>query len=78
MGTDPRTSVVNADCRVHDVENLFLAGAATFATSSQANPTLTIVALSLRLAQRLKALLRAPTASVRTTPQSAAAANEPS
>jgi choline dehydrogenase-like flavoprotein len=53
MGTDPRTSVVDAECRVHGVGNLYIAGAATFPTSSQANPTLTIVALSLRLAQRL-------------------------
>ena len=60
MGTDPRTSVVNADCRVHGVDNLYVASAATFPTSSQANPTLTVVALSLRLAQRLKNALSAP------------------
>jgi choline dehydrogenase-like flavoprotein len=54
MGTDPRTSVVDSDCRVHGVANLFVAGAATFPTSSQANPTLTIVALALRLALRLR------------------------
>jgi len=57
MGTDPRTSVVNADCRVNSVHNLYVAGSAAFPTSSQANPTLTLVALSLRvgkhLAQRL-------------------------
>ena len=61
MGTDPRTSVVNADCRVHDLDNLFIAGSATFPTSSQANPTLTIVALALRLSAHLKRLMsRAP------------------
>jgi choline dehydrogenase-like flavoprotein len=54
MGDDPRTSVVSADCRVHSVANLYLAGAATFPTSSQANPTLTVVALTLRLAQHLR------------------------
>ena len=53
MGDDPRTSVVDAQCRVHGVENLFIASAATFPTSSQANPTLTIVALALRLAKHL-------------------------
>lgn len=53
MGTDPRTSVVDADCRLHAVGNLYVAGSAVFPTSSQANPTLTIVALSLRLADRL-------------------------
>lgn len=54
MGTDPRTSVVNADCRLHDVANLYVAGSAVFPTSSQANPTLTIVAMALRLADHLK------------------------
>jgi choline dehydrogenase-like flavoprotein len=54
MGTDPKSSVVDADCRVHGVRNLFVAGSATFPTSSQANPTLTVVALALRLADHLK------------------------
>ena len=59
MGTDPASSVVDPDCRVHGVDNLFVNGAATFPTSSQANPTLTLVALSLRLAEHLKTRLRA-------------------
>jgi choline dehydrogenase-like flavoprotein len=54
MGNDPRSSVVDSDCRVHGIGNLFIAGAATFPTSSQANPTLTVVALALRLAEHLK------------------------
>jgi choline dehydrogenase-like flavoprotein len=54
MGTDPKTSVVDADCQVHGVGNLYIAGAATFPTSSQANPTLTIVAFALRLAAHLQ------------------------
>ena len=58
MGTDPRSSVVNADGRVHGVHNLFVAGSATFPTSSQANPTLTVVALAVRLASHLSELLR--------------------
>ena len=53
MGSDPRRSVVDADCRVHEVGNLYLASAAVFPTSSQANPTLTVVALALRLADHL-------------------------
>ncbi|SAI66790.1 capsular polysaccharide biosynthesis oxidoreductase [Bordetella ansorpii] len=57
MGTDPRSSVVDADCRVHEAPNLYVAGSAVFPTSSQANPTLTIVALSLRLADHLKTRL---------------------
>jgi choline dehydrogenase-like flavoprotein len=55
MGTDPRSSVVDSNCRVHGVDNLHIAGAAVFPTSSQANPTLTIVALALRLASHLQA-----------------------
>lgn len=58
MGRDPRTSVVNEEGRVHGVDNLFIAGSAVFPTSSQANPTLTIVALALRLAQHIKSLER--------------------
>ena len=54
MGSDPRSSVVDSDCRVHGVENLYVASSATFPTSSQANPTLTVVALALRLAAHLQ------------------------
>ena len=59
MGSDPRTSVVDANCRVHSVDNLYIASSAVFPTSSQANPTLTIVALALRLGAHLKAGARA-------------------
>lgn len=54
MGTDPRESVVDADCRVHEASNLYVASAAVLPTSSQANPTLTIVAMALRLAAHLR------------------------
>ena len=54
MGTDSHTSVVDGDCKIHGVQNLFVAGSATFPTSSQANPTLTVVALAIRLAAHLK------------------------
>ena len=53
MGTSPKTSVVDSDCRVHSVQNLFLAGGSVFPTSGCANPTFTIVALSIRLARHL-------------------------
>jgi choline dehydrogenase-like flavoprotein len=56
MGSDPRTSVVDANCRIHGVDNLYVAGGAVFPTSSQANPTLTIVALAVRLAAHLRSL----------------------
>ena len=54
MGSDPATSVVDANCRVHGIGNLYVAGSAVFPTSSQANPTLTAVAMALRLADHLK------------------------
>lgn len=53
MGTSCKTSVVDRDCRVHGVDNLFVAGASVFSTSSHANPTLSIVAIALRLADHL-------------------------
>lgn len=53
MGDNPATSMVDADCRVHGVRGLSVVGTAVFPTSSQANPTLTAVALALRLADRL-------------------------
>jgi len=54
MSASPQDGVVDAQCRVHGMENLFIAGSAVFPTSSQANPTLTIAALALRLADGLK------------------------
>lgn len=60
MSRDPRDGVVDPDCRVHGVHNLFLASSAVFPTSSQANPTLTILALSLRLAEHLRRELPNP------------------
>jgi choline dehydrogenase-like flavoprotein len=58
MSDDPREGVVDRDCRVHGTANLYVAGASVFPTSGLANPTLTIVALALRLADRLKSQLR--------------------
>ena len=74
MGSDPRSSVVDSDCRVHGVDNLYVAGSATFPTSSQANPTLTVVALSLRLAAQLRWLVRADAAAAIIKPSAAPAA----
>ena len=53
MGRDPGTSVVRPDCRLHGIGNVWLAGASVFPTSGSANPTFTIVALAIRLAERL-------------------------
>ncbi|MEM8623627.1 MAG: GMC family oxidoreductase, partial [Pseudomonadota bacterium] len=62
MGNDPRESVVDADARVHDLANLHVAGSAVFPTGGWANPTLSIIALSLRLGDRLAELLSRETA----------------
>ncbi|MFG1461267.1 GMC family oxidoreductase [Xanthobacter sp. DSM 24535] len=53
MGEGPGTGVVDKDCRVFGAANLFVAGSAVFPTSAEANPTLTAVALAMRLAGRL-------------------------
>jgi choline dehydrogenase-like flavoprotein len=55
MHDDPRQGVVDRDCRVHGLDNLYVAGGSVFPTGGAANPTLTIVALVLRLADHLKA-----------------------
>jgi choline dehydrogenase-like flavoprotein len=58
MSTNPRQGVVNEHCQVHGVHNLFIAGSSVFPTSGLANPTLTIVALAIRLADHLKECLQ--------------------
>lgn len=58
MGGDPRTSVTDADGRVHGLGNLWVAGSSLFPTGGWANPTLTIVALALRSAEKISAELR--------------------
>ncbi len=59
MSSDPTLGVVDANCRVHGYDNLYVAGSSVFLTSGWANPTLTIMALSVRLAGHLKATTRA-------------------
>lgn len=58
MHPDPARGVVDANCRVHGHHNLFIAGSSVFPTAGFANPTLTIVALALRLADHLRARAR--------------------
>lgn len=54
MSDSPRHGVVDRDCRVHGIANLYMAGSSVFPTSGYTNPTLTIVALAVRLAEHLK------------------------
>lgn len=58
MHGDPRQGVVDADSRIHSVPNLFIAGSSVFPTYGASNPTLTIVALALRVADTLRAALK--------------------
>jgi choline dehydrogenase-like flavoprotein len=58
MDDDPKRGVVDRDCRVHGLANLFIAGSSVFATAGSGTPTLTIVALTLRLADHLRGLAR--------------------
>ncbi len=57
MHDDPRGGVVDADCKVHGVSNLYIAGSSVFPTGGAANPTFTIIALCMKLADRLAAEL---------------------
>lgn len=54
MHSDPGKGVVDADLRLHETKNLYVAGSSVFPTSGIANPTLTILALCMRLADHLK------------------------
>lgn len=54
MSHDPGRGVVDADCRVHGVDNLYVTGSSVFPTCGNANPTWTIVALALRLGDHLR------------------------
>jgi choline dehydrogenase-like flavoprotein len=58
MSADPKTGVVDVNCQVHGVDNLYIAGSSVFPTAGHANPTLTIAAMSLRLADYLKTRAR--------------------
>lgn len=62
MGSDTATSVVDANLRAHGTTNLFLSGASVFPTSGCANPTYTIVALAVRLAEHLSSPAATPDA----------------
>jgi choline dehydrogenase-like flavoprotein len=53
MSDSPATGVVNRDCRLHGVENLYIGGSSVFASAGASNPTYTIVKLALRLADHL-------------------------
>ena len=55
MGDDPARSVVDANLRAHDLDNLYIADASVLPTSAAVNPSLTVAALALRLGAHLAA-----------------------
>jgi choline dehydrogenase-like flavoprotein len=57
FGTDPATSVLDVDCKAHELDNLYVADASFFPSIGAVNPTLTIIANALRVADRIKARL---------------------
>jgi len=58
MHVDPKQGVVDENCQVHGMSNLFIAGSSVFPTGGADMPTMTIVALALRLSEHIDALLR--------------------
>jgi choline dehydrogenase-like flavoprotein len=54
LSADPEAGVVDPQCRVHDTSNLYIAGSAVFPSGGFVNPTLTVIALALRLGAHLK------------------------
>jgi choline dehydrogenase-like flavoprotein len=60
MAATPRRGVVDGNCALFDFPNLYVASSAVFPTGSHANPTLTIVALALRMARHLRAVAAQP------------------
>ena len=60
MHPDPKKGVVDATCRVHGLANLFVAGSSVFPTAGNHTPTLTIIALALRLGDRIHEMIARP------------------
>ena len=58
MHESPQFGVVDPNCRVHGVDNLYVGSSSVFPTGARSNPTLTMLALCLRMADRFKQLLK--------------------
>jgi len=54
MSDDPKQGVVDANCKLHNISNLYVAGASCYVTASAVNPTLTLISLTIRLSDHLK------------------------
>ena len=60
MSSDPKTGVVDKNCKLHTCDDVYMAGGSVMPTGSHTNPTLMLVALGIRLADHLKAEFKAP------------------
>jgi choline dehydrogenase-like flavoprotein len=60
MSDNPKEGVVDANCKVHGISNLFVAGSSCFTTGGAVNPTYTVVAISLRLSDHIKEQIKTP------------------
>lgn len=58
MGHSPQTGVVDTNCKVHGLQNLWIAGSSVFPTGGHSNPTLTLLALTYRTIDKMKAELQ--------------------
>jgi len=57
MSDDPKQGVVDANCKVHGIDNLYMAGSSCYVTATAVNPTLTLIALTIRLSDHIKSLI---------------------
>ena len=57
MAEDPDAGVVDATCKVHGVDNLYVAGSSVYPTSGYVNPTLTLIAMAMRLAEHVNTIV---------------------
>jgi choline dehydrogenase-like flavoprotein len=69
FGADPKTSVLDVNCRAHEVDNLYVVDASFFVSSGAVNPALTIMANALRVGDHLLERLRVRNASINSAPQ---------
>jgi choline dehydrogenase-like flavoprotein len=53
MGDDPRTSVLDPNCKAHDLDNLYVVDASCFVSASAVNPSLTVIANAIRVSEHL-------------------------
>jgi choline dehydrogenase-like flavoprotein len=60
FGTDPATSALDLNCKMHELDNLYVVDSSFFVSSTAVNPTLTIIANALRVADHLADRLGSP------------------